>query len=160
MKILFPPLPALLITTTLAFSEQFDVREASISSVHNALFSGSSSCREIVSAFLSHIKAYNPTINALISLNPNALETADQLDISLASGNATGSMFCIPILLKDNFDAVGMNTTGGCLALKDSRPSVDAPVVAALRAAGVVILGKALLHDMALEGISVSSIGF
>jgi len=79
--------------------------------------------------------------------------------MSLALGNATGSLFCVPILLKDNFDTEDMPTSGGCLALKDSRPSVDAPVVKALRAAGAVILGKTSLHDMALEGISVSSIG-
>lgn len=164
MKVFFPLLTALFATASLAFSplsefEPFEVREASIASVHSALFSGRSSCREIVSAFLSHIKTYNPTVNALISLNPNALTTADQLDLLLASGNTTGSMLCVPILLKDNFDAAGMVTSGGCLALKDSRPSEDGPAVAALRAAGVVILGKASLHDMALEGISVSSLG-
>lgn len=81
------------------------------------------------------------------------------LDESLATGNATGALFCIPVLLKDNYDTFDMPTTGGCLDLADSQPKVDALVVTALRRAGAIILGKANLHELALEGISVSSLG-
>ncbi|TKA50160.1 hypothetical protein B0A49_11308 [Cryomyces minteri] len=81
------------------------------------------------------------------------------MDQVLAAGNVTGSLFCIPILLKDNYDTSDMNTTGGNLALAGSQPSVDAPAVTALRNAGAIILGKANLHELALEGISVSSLG-
>jgi Asp-tRNA(Asn)/Glu-tRNA(Gln) amidotransferase A subunit family amidase len=137
----------------------FDSREATIDSVHNALFTGLTSCRGVVSSFLARIETFNPTINAVISLNSNALNLADQMDKQLAAGNITGSLFCIPVLLKDNFDTAEMNTTGGCLALAGSRPSVDAPVTAALKRAGAIILGKANLHELALEGISVSSLG-
>jgi len=137
----------------------YDVREATIESVHNALFSGLTSCRGIVEAFIARIEAYNPLINAIITLNPNALAVADAQDLALAAGNATGALFCIPALLKDNYDTADMKTTGGCLDLADSQPTVDAPVVTALKRAGAIILGKTNLHELALEGLSVSSLG-
>lgn len=137
----------------------FDAREATISSVHSALFSGLTTCRAVVSAFIARIEAHNPLINAIIALNPDALSIADSLDESLASGNATGPLFCIPILLKDNYDAVPMATTGGSLSLNASKPHQDGPAVLALRVAGAVILGKTNLHEFALEGLGVSSLG-
>lgn len=147
------------LTLVIAQTIPFEAREATIASVHGALFTHQNTCRDIVSAFLARIEAYNPLINAIITLNPSVLDDADQLDLSLSRGNATGSLFCIPILLKDNYDAVGMGTTAGCTALNDSIPTFDAPAVSAFRNAGAVILGKANLHEFALEGLSVSSLG-
>lgn len=140
-------------------SLNFDAREASISSIHASLFSGATTCRDIVSSFIARIERFNPDINAIISLNPDALTIAESLDTSLSRGNHTGSLFCIPVILKDNFDATPMPSTGGCLALRSSTPTQDAPTVAALRNAGAVILGKSNLHELALEGLSVSSFG-
>ncbi|ORY09976.1 amidase signature domain-containing protein [Clohesyomyces aquaticus] len=137
----------------------FDAREATIDSVHHALFSGLSTCREVVEAFLARIETFNNFTNAIISLNLNALEVADSMDEILAAGNATGPLFGVPILLKDNYDTAGIPTTGGNLALTESQPTEDAPSVAALKKAGAIILGKANLHELALEGISVSSLG-
>lgn len=137
----------------------FDAREATISRVHSDLFAGLTTCRGVVSAFIARIEAYNPFINAIITLNPDALSIADSLDESLASGNATGKLFCIPVLLKDNYDAVPMATTGGSLELEASSPLQDGPAVMALRAAGAVILGKTNLHEFALEGLGLSSLG-
>jgi Asp-tRNA(Asn)/Glu-tRNA(Gln) amidotransferase A subunit family amidase len=137
----------------------FDVREATIESVHSALFTRSTTCREIVSSFIARIEEYNPTINAIISLNPSALSIADHLDDRIAAGNTTGDLFCIPVLLKDSYDAVGMNATAGCQGLAHNKPSADAPAVKALVDAGAVILGKTNLHELALEGLTVSSIG-
>lgn len=138
---------------------QFDAKEATVTSVHDALFSGRTTCRQIVSAFIARIEAFNPIINAIISLNPDALKDADTLDGFLTAGRAKGSLFGIPILLKDNFDAVGMKTTGGSIALKDCEPKSDATTVKAFRDAGAIILGKTNLHELALEGLSVSSLG-
>ncbi|KAL8829798.1 MAG: hypothetical protein Q9191_001801 [Dirinaria sp. TL-2023a] len=137
----------------------YDVREATIESVHNALFNGLTTCRGLVEAFVARIEAYNPSINAIISLNAQALAAADALDLALAAGNATGSLFCIPVLLKDNYDTEDMKTTGGCLGLKNSQPIADAPAVTALKRAGAIMLGKTNLHELALEGLSVSSLG-
>jgi Asp-tRNA(Asn)/Glu-tRNA(Gln) amidotransferase A subunit family amidase len=137
----------------------FDTREATIDSVHQALYSGLSTCREVVSSFIARIEAHNNRTNAIITLNPNALSIADSLDEQLLAGNATGPLFCIPILLKDNYDTADMPTTGGSLALAKSQPTEDAPSVTAFKKAGAIILGKANLHELALEGISVSSLG-
>lgn len=137
----------------------FDSREATVDSVHHALYSGLSTCRDVVSSFIARIEEFNNRTNAIIALNPNALTIADSLDESLATGNATGSLFCVPVLLKDNYDTADMPTTGGSLALRDSQPTEDAPSVIAMKNAGVIILGKANLHELALEGISVSSLG-
>jgi Asp-tRNA(Asn)/Glu-tRNA(Gln) amidotransferase A subunit family amidase len=137
----------------------FDAREATIDSVHHALYSRLSTCREVVSAFVARIEAHNNRTNAIITLNPNALNVADALDEQLSAGNATGPLFCIPVLLKDNYDTADMPTTGAALALAKSQPTEDAPSVVALKNAGAVILGKTNLHELALEGISVSSLG-
>lgn len=140
-------------------NDPFDVREATIDGIHNALFTGLTTCREVVSAYLARIEAFNPAINALTALNPEALSVADSIDIQISQGNTTGPLLCIPVLVKDNYDAVPMNTTGSCLALANNKPREDAPTVTALKAAGAVILGKTNLHELALEGLSVSSLG-
>ncbi|RDL42061.1 uncharacterized protein BP5553_02040 [Venustampulla echinocandica] len=164
MKLSLPQFGALALSLqavqSYSFSDEaFDIREATIDGVHDALHSRIASCRDIVSSFIARIEAFNPTVNALISLNPNALTIADEMDGKIASGNFTGAIFCIPVLLKDSYDTAEMNTTGGCLALAGNQPSVDAPSVAALKNAGAIILGKANLHELALEGLSVSSLG-
>ncbi|KAL8837533.1 MAG: hypothetical protein Q9170_002492 [Blastenia crenularia] len=140
-------------------ANRFDVREATIEGVHNALFSGISTCRGIVEAFIAKIEVYNPAINAIITLNPQALAAADSLDQAISTGNTTGALFCIPVLLKDNYDTEDMKTTGGCLDLANSQPANDAPAVIAFKQAGAIILGKTNLHELALEGLSVSSLG-
>lgn len=137
----------------------FDAREATIDSVHHAVYTGLSTCREVVSAFIARIEAHNDRTNAIITLNPNALNVADALDEQLSAGNATGSLFCIPVLLKDNYDTAEMPTTGASLALAEAQPTEDAPSVVAFKDAGAVILGKTNLHELALEGISVSTLG-
>lgn len=152
-------LAALSCSAVLAQTMPFDSREATIDSVHHALYSGLSTCREVVSSFIARIEAHNNQTNAIIILNSNALSIADSLDEQLSAGNATGPLFCIPILLKDNYDTSDMPTTGGTLALAKSQPIQDAPSVTAFKQAGAIILGKANLHELALEGISVSSLG-
>lgn len=142
-----------------ALNDPFDVREATIDGIHNALFTGLTTCREVVSAYLARIEAFNPTINAITALNQEALSVADSVDLQISQGNTTGPLLCIPVLVKDNYDAVPMATTGSCLALADNRPTEDAPTVKALKGAGAVILGKTNLHELALEGLSVSSLG-
>lgn len=143
-----------------SLDDTFDVREATIDGIHHALSIGLATCREIVSSHLARIEAFNPIINAITSLNPDALAIADSMDLQISQGNATtGALFCIPILVKDNFDATPMNTTGSCLALAANKPTEDAPTVKAFKDAGAIILGKTNLHELALEGLSVSSLG-
>lgn len=152
-------LVASLLDTVLSQSVGFDPREATIETVHDALFSGVNTCHDVVDSFLTRIEALNRHVNAIIAVNARALDVADALDEALAKGNATGRLFCVPVLLKDNYDTSEMPTTGGCLGLADSRPTKDAPVVEAMKRENAIILGKANLHELALEGLSVSSLG-
>ncbi|KAL8964044.1 MAG: hypothetical protein Q9183_004750, partial [Haloplaca sp. 2 TL-2023] len=161
MRLLLPLLSSLLASSVLAQNQTctYDVRESTIRSIHNALSTRLTTCRCVVQAFITRIETYNPAINAIIALNPQALSIADSMDSEMAGGNMTGALFCIPILLKDNYDTADMKTTGGSLALADSQPAADAPVVTAFKQAGGIILGKVNLHELALEGLSVSSLG-
>lgn len=157
--LLLPSILSAVYFVGLAFAA-FDAREATISSVHHSLYSGLSTCRDVVAAFLSRIDTLNHHTNAIIALEPNALTIADELDERLSANNATlGPLFCIPVLLKDNYDTKDIPTTGGNLDLAHSQPSIDAPTVSAIKAAGGIILGKANLHELALEGLSLSSLG-
>jgi Asp-tRNA(Asn)/Glu-tRNA(Gln) amidotransferase A subunit family amidase len=138
----------------------FEPREATIASTHHDLYTGLVTCREVVESFLARIEALNNHTNAILALNPYALSDADVCDKALASNNATyGPLFGIPILLKDNFDTSFMPTTGANADMAQSQPTIDAPAVGAFKKAGAIILGKTNLHELALEGISVSSLG-
>lgn len=137
----------------------FDPVEATTEDIRDAVLSGRATCRQIVQSFLARIADVNPLINAVICLNPKVLEEADAVDAALSREKPSGALLGVPIMLKDNFDAVNMKTTGGCLALKDLQPTQDAKVVKALKDAGAIILGKVNMHEMALEGLTVSSLG-
>jgi len=137
----------------------FDPFEATIDKVREAILSRRTTCRQIVQAFLARISVINPIINAIICLNPKVLEEADATDYALAHGDSPGALVGVPVLLKDNFNTINMKTTGGCRALKDLQATEDAKVVKSLKEAGAIIIGKASMHEMALEGLSVSSLG-
>jgi Asp-tRNA(Asn)/Glu-tRNA(Gln) amidotransferase A subunit family amidase len=84
---------------------------------------GTANCTQIVQGYLAKIIALNPQVNAIITLNPSALMTARHHDMLIKNGTAKGDLFCIPVLLKDNYDTMDMPTTGGSLSLSGSQPS-------------------------------------
>ena len=141
----------------------FVPEEATISGVHAALAAGNVTCVQVVQAYLRRIEAYDdrgPALNAVISMNPAALETAAELDrTENASRSPLRPLHCIPIILKDNFDSRDMPTTGGSVTLATSVPLRDAFVVRKLRDAGAIILAKANLTELARGGTTVSSLG-
>ncbi len=105
---------------------------------------------QVVSAYLERIDSLNGDINAIIALNPDALDVARTLDAERADGNIRGSLHGIPVLVKDNIEtADNMPTTAGSLALKDNFAGRDAPLIANLRAEGAIILGKTNLSEWA-----------
>ncbi|KAI1662163.1 amidase signature enzyme [Daldinia decipiens] len=161
VSVIFWILGALFLQTSTvhAHTDAFEPLESTIESVRTALVTKSTTCRTVVSSFLSRIERFNPTVNAILSLNPDALVAADELDKKLAAGDLSGKLLCVPVLLKDNYDAVGTNTTGSCADLAGNRPTVDTPSVKALKKEGAVILGKTNMHELALEGLTVSSLG-
>lgn len=135
---------------------------ASVADIHAAYARGTLSCSELTAWYLARIAAYDrsgPALQALISLNPHALEQARELDRRHAQGGPVGPLHGIPVILKDNFDVAGLPCTGGCRALAQSVPVRDATAVQKLRAAGALILAKANQGELARSPISFSSVG-
>lgn len=129
----------------------FDLLETTIADVHAAYQSGTLTCRRLVEMYLDRIQAYNrngPAINAIISINAEALKEADRLDQAFQSSGFVGPLHGIPIIVKDQADAAGMPTTLGSVLFKDYYPDRDAFVVARLKAAGAIILAKATLGEL------------
>jgi len=139
------------------------VPEATIRSTHAAFAAGQVTCVQLVQAYLNRIEAFDhtgPGLNAIITINPKALETAAEMDrLSAANRSALRPLHCIPVILKDNYDTADMPTTGGSLTLAESVPLQDAFVVKRLREAGALILAKANLMELARGGTTFSSLG-
>ena len=124
--------------------------EATIPQLQNLFSSGQLSSRELTLAYLGRIRQLNPLLHALIETNPQAVAIAAQLDNERRQGHVRGPLHGIPVLVKDNIATNdNMQTTAGSLALVNSRVPADSVVVARLRAAGAVILGKANLSEWA-----------
>lgn len=152
----------LLVMPALAQPRKFHLEEATIADVHAAMRAGHLSCRQLVQLYLDRINAYDkqgPRLNAIITMNPKALAIADDLDATSKATGLVRPLHCIPVLLKDNYDTADMPTTGGSLALAGSTPPTDAFTVKKLREAGAIVLAKANLHEFALAGTTVSSLG-
>jgi Asp-tRNA(Asn)/Glu-tRNA(Gln) amidotransferase A subunit family amidase len=81
------------------------------------------------------------------------------MDTSAANGGRLGTLHCVPVVLKDNYNTADLPTTGGSLSLQGAQPDKDAFVVARLRAAGAIVLAKTNMHEFALSGTTVSSLG-
>ncbi|HEY9909793.1 MAG TPA: amidase family protein [Thermosynechococcaceae cyanobacterium] len=148
------------LTPSITFA--FSLTEATVSSVQQAFSAGEITCTGLTQLYLNRIQAYDkqgPAINSLIAVNPNALSIATQLDAQYAQSGPTGSLHCVPVILKDNFDTVDLPTTAGALALKDFYPGSDAFQVQKLREAGALILAKSNLSEFAFNLTSVSSLG-
>ncbi len=98
-------------------------------------------------AAVARIEALNPRVNAVLAIDPTAIDAARSLD---RQRKVRGPLFGVPVLIKDNIESLGpLPTTAGSLALKDNVTNRDAPLVAGLRAAGAVIVGKTNLSEWA-----------
>ena len=134
------------------------VVEATISGVQQAIFSGATTCRHVVQAYIDRIEAYEDRINAITVVNPAALERADELDAALAAGEEPGQLFCVPMLVKDNFDTHDLITTAGSIALAESLPPDDAFMVRRIREEGAIVVAKTNMAEWAFSARqSVSS---
>ena len=110
----------------------------------------------VIAACLARIAAYDkdgPYLNCLITVNAQALADADAIDAAYqASGTFRGPLHGIPVIVKDNLDAIGMPMTSGFQGWKKYYPPRDAPVVAKIKAAGGIIVAKASLSEFAKGG--------
>jgi Asp-tRNA(Asn)/Glu-tRNA(Gln) amidotransferase A subunit family amidase len=133
--------------------EPFRFVEATIDDIHSALRAGDTSCVDIVEGYLRRIEAYDKStgLNAIIFTNPNAVARAREIDERMAAGDELGSLYCIPVLLKDNFDTADMPTSGGSIALKESIPPDDAFMVRRLREADAIVVAKTNMAEWAFS---------
>lgn len=112
---------------------------------------------EVLNAYLVQIAKHNRKLNAICTLDEeNALIRAKLADGALAKGESWGALHGVPITIKDFFETQGLRTTAGYLPLKDYVPEADATVVARLRAAGAVLIGKTNPSDVngAYQGVN------
>ncbi|HEY0929628.1 MAG TPA: amidase family protein [Gemmatimonas sp.] len=157
---------ALLATHAAALDAQprrpFPIDTASIATIHAAFKAGRLTCKTLVSQYLARIDSLDkkgPALNAIVTLNPQALATAELLDATYAARGPVGPLHCIPLIVKDNFETIGLQTTGGSLALEGWKPLQDATMVKQVKDAGAIVLAKSNLAEWAFTPYeTVSSI--
>ena len=146
----------------LVTTKEFQILEASISELQAAMEKGLVTSVDIVKMYLDRIERYDkkgPAINAIIHLNTQAIVTAMELDKEREERGTRGPLHGIPIIVKDNYDTLDMPTTASSMVLKDSIPLEDSFMVAELRKAGAVIIGKSNMHEFAYGISTISSLG-
>lgn len=152
MRITAYLLPLALLALPLAAAAQDPTTRTALQ-LRDDLRAGRLTAVEVTQAYLDRIAAIDdagPQLNAVIAVNPDALEIARRLDAQFAAEGPTGPLHGLPVLIKDNIDTGdAMPTTGGSLALAERRAGADAFIVARLREAGAVILGKTNLSEWA-----------
>jgi amidase len=129
-----------------------DVVELSATDARDRMRSGTLTARALTQAYLDRIASVDdagPRLDAVIEISSTALADADTLDAERRAGRIRSPLHGLPILIKDNVDVAGMVNSAGSLALAENRPKQDAFIVARLRAAGGVILGKTNLSEWA-----------
>jgi amidase len=130
-------------------AESFSVVEASIPEMRAALDQHRVTSRELVTQYLSRIGMYEEVLHAAVTVNPNALKEAEQMDRESAQGHVRGPLHGIPIALKDNIQTTNMPTSGGALVFEGYTPPYEATLTKNLEAAGAIIIAKATLTELA-----------
>ena len=139
-----------------------DLTELTVDQVQAGFASGAFTAETLAQACLDRIAAYNPRYNAIIFLNPDALADARAIDRRRAEGEALGPLAGVPVVIKDPMDMVGFPTTAGWSLLHaesggvDLMPATDSPVVARMRSAGAVMLGKTNVPVLSHSGTNAN----
>jgi Asp-tRNA(Asn)/Glu-tRNA(Gln) amidotransferase A subunit family amidase len=143
-------------------SAAFDPHEATIAGIHAAMKAGRLTCRGLIEQYLRRIDAYDkngPSINALVVTNPQALAQADEMDRRARAGGIVGPLHCIPAIVKDNFETIGLQSANGSLALAGFVSRKDAFQVKRIKDAGAIVLAKSNMAEWAFSPVeTISSI--
>jgi amidase len=155
-------LPVFLLAQNPPAAAPFQVEEATITGIHAAMTSGQLTCRGLVQQYLRRIEAYDkngPAINALVVVNPDVLAQADELDARYKRSGPAGPLHCVPTIVKDNFETIGLQSAAGSLALKGFVSTKDAFQVRRIKEAGALVLAKSNMAEWAFTPYeTVSSI--
>lgn len=142
--------------------QTFPLQEATIDSVHAAFRDGSLTCRALVEAYLQQIERHDKqgaAINAIVQVNPNARNEAAALDRRFRESGLTGPLHCVPAIVKDNFETIGLQSAAGSLAFKGFVSPKDAFQVRRIKEAGAIVLAKSNMAEFAFSPYeTVSSI--
>ncbi len=138
---------------TISTTTSFNVVEASITDIHQALQKGSCNCEQLVSMYLQRIQVYDQStkLNSIVVTNPEALTIARQLDSDWLKNKKMRPLHCIPIIVKDNYITKGLQTTFGSIAFKNFIPEKDATMVRQLKDAGAIVLAKSNMAEWAFS---------
>jgi amidase len=154
------PLIALTVLLVTSMAQQapapvpFRVDETTIAKIQDAIQSGRLSCHALVDAYLRRIDAYDkngPALNAIVVTNPDALKQADDLDRRFAQSGSTGPLHCVPAIVKDNFETIGLQSAAGSLSLKGFVSNKDAFLVKRIKDAGAIVLAKSNMAEFAFS---------
>jgi Asp-tRNA(Asn)/Glu-tRNA(Gln) amidotransferase A subunit family amidase len=148
-------LPALVRAQAAAPATPFLIEEATITSVHDAMQRGALTCRQLVEAYLRRIDEFDkngPAVNAIVLVNPEVLHEADALDTQFKAHGFVGPLHCVPLIVKDNYETIGLQSAAGSLSLKGFVSDRDAFVVARLKAEGALVLAKSNMAEFAMSG--------
>ncbi len=129
------------------------VVEADIAGTRALLERRAVRCEAIVAAYLRRIRELDAPkgLNAITAVAGDALQQARAADARAAAGGTLPPLHCVPLVAKDNIDVAGMATTAGSVALAGSMPPADAPAIAALKAAGAIIVAKSNMAEWAFS---------
>lgn len=128
------------------------VEEATIAELHAAIKAGQLTCRSLVQRYLRRIDTYDkngPAINAIVLVNPEAEKLADELDRRFAQSGPVGPLHCVPMIVKDNFETIGLQSANGSLALAGFVSTRDAFQVRRVKQAGAIVLAKSNMAEWA-----------
>ena len=130
-----------------------EVTNASAKAIAQAIRDREMSAVEVVQAHLDRIAEVNPSLNAVVCLCADrALDEAKQADVALSRGDNVGPLHGVPMTIKDSLDTEGVVTTAGTIGRRDFVPNRDATLVARLRAAGAILLGKSNTPELTWSG--------
>jgi Asp-tRNA(Asn)/Glu-tRNA(Gln) amidotransferase A subunit family amidase len=132
----------------------FAVEETTIAQIHDAMKAKRLTCHALVAAYLKRIEAYDktgPALAAIVQTNPDALKLADDLDRRFARSGLTGPLHCVPMIVKDNFETIGLQSADGSLSLKGFVSNKDAFLVKKVKDAGAIVLAKSNMAEFAFS---------
>lgn len=148
------PLPFALLRQDASAAPKFDVVETTVAQIHAAFKAKTLTCSQLVDMYLARIAAYDkkgPALNAIVVVNPNAKKEADDKDKQFKQKGLTQPLQCIPMVVKDNYETIGLQSANGSKSLEGFVSDKDAFLVARVKAAGAIVLAKTNMAEFAFS---------
>ncbi len=147
--------------TTNPTKQEIALDELTISAIHQAYQNGDYTAEQLTQAYINRINEYDQTsgVNSIVLINPEALNEARRLDAEFKNTGQLKALHGIPVIVKDNYNTIGLQTTAGSAALAGFEPSTDAYQVRKLKEAGAIVLAKSNMAEWAFSpAVTISSI--